>query len=175
VGDESLGRSAVAIAPQVSAPSAAAPNTDSDSGGPDPAGSGGWPGHDAPGRSRCSCVPAIPATRGGRLIPRGGCPVGAAPGRGGWLIPGGDVPFGAARVRGRRRGLVLGGERGGGACERDRGLSQLGRVAGPGVRTPGAGRPAARPFSRSPLPPRRPAVIYTVTSGLLLRGGRRRF
>ena len=46
-----------------------------------------------PGRSRCCCVPAVPAIQGGWLVPRRG------------------VPFGAARVRGRRRGLVPGGGR----------------------------------------------------------------
>ena len=58
-------------------------------------------------------------------------------------------------MRGRRRGLVPGGERGGGVCEGDTTVSQLVRVAGCAVRTPGTGLTAMSPF---PPPPSTPAA-----------------
>lgn len=137
VGTKLSDESAGGYTPQVSAQPAAAPNTYSDSRGTDPEESGGWPGHDHPGRSRCSWVPALPA------IP------------GGWLIPRRDVPFVRARVRGRRRGLVPGGERGGGR------VSVTGdchsSFESPALPCELLG-PVARPRARYHVPPSTPAA-----------------
>lgn len=143
-GDESLGtvccgdRAAVSLAER----SAAAPNTYSDS------------------RGR---TPKSPAAGSGRLDP-GPVPMllrSRDPGHSKRLAhPRGDVPLVRAsgagqtpRSRPRRRG-------GGGVCECDGRLSQLVRVAGFAVRTPGTGLTAMSPF---PPPPSTPAAGWSFT------------
>lgn len=126
---------------------AAAPNTYSDSGGTRPGGCGGCArAIPAVGRSRCCCVPAVPAIQGGWLVPRRG------------------VPFVAARVRGRRRGLVPGGGRWAGeALGHPRGLIPFEWPAS-AVLTPGTWPMAMSPFSASPVLRRRRCSHQWLTS-----------
>src|SRR5262249_59248439 len=91
-------------------------------------------------------------------------------------------PLGAAgssRVGMSRLGRVGGGAdaevsssaaRGAGVRVSVTAMSQLVRVAGLAVRTPGTGRQTASPFPRSPVHSRRRVFIHTITSVLLLPG-----
>src|SRR5262249_46464106 len=117
-------------------------------------------------RTRAAPTPQGPAAVAGDTTPggphAGWVPLFRPPGAG-RSTPRGAVRLGGGGVRGRRRGLVPGGEGGGGACERDSNVTAR-RVAGLAVRTLGTGRQTASPLPRTPVHSRRRCSLQGLTS-----------